>query len=155
MAATAKGHAIDFYMQDLKFFDFNFDRLQHHFLFLARKFVRGHALNLFGRERRRHLLNHSPELSSHVSHSLWLEAYRLNLCGGFAFGVVGVGGESEADRAFVGLLRRRIKLRQTSQAPGDQRQDTGGKRIERPRVPYPRGAERSQRSAAREFAVRG
>ena len=54
----------------------------------------------------------------------------LRLGGGIAFGVVGVGGEAEADRAFVGFFRGSVELRETREIAGDERKDAGGHGIE-------------------------
>ena len=54
----------------------------------------------------------------------------LRRAGRFAVGIVGVGGKTEADRALVGLFGRGIELCQAGQIANDQRQDSGGQRVE-------------------------
>ncbi len=49
---------------------------------------------------------------------------------GVTIGVVGVGGEAEADHAFVGFLGRGVELGQTGEAAGDEREHSGGEWIE-------------------------
>ena len=49
---------------------------------------------------------------------------------GFAVGVVGIGGEAEADHAFVSFLGRGVELGQAGEASGDEREDAGGQRVE-------------------------
>lgn len=49
---------------------------------------------------------------------------------GFTVGVVGVGGEAEADNAFVGFFRGDVKLGKAGERSGDERKDAGGKGIE-------------------------
>ena len=54
----------------------------------------------------------------------------LRRSGGIAVGVIGVGGETEADGAFVCLFRRGVELRQAGEVSGDQGKDAGGHGIE-------------------------
>ena len=49
----------------------------------------------------------------------------------FAIGVIGVGGEAEADHAFIGFLGRGVELRQAGETAGDEREHAGGERVER------------------------
>jgi len=49
---------------------------------------------------------------------------------GVAVGVVGVGGEAEADHAFVGLLRRGVELGETGETAGDEGENAGGEWVE-------------------------
>ena len=54
----------------------------------------------------------------------------LRLGCAIAFGVVGVGGEAEADGAFVGFFRGSVELREPGEIAGDERKDAGGHGIE-------------------------
>jgi hypothetical protein len=54
----------------------------------------------------------------------------LRRSGGLAFGVVGVGGETEADDALVRLFRGGVELRQTGEIADYERENAGGEGVE-------------------------
>ena len=70
------------------------------------------------------------KLSGQGAHFFVIEVDVLLRRGWFAVGVVGVGGEAEADHAFIGLLGVGVELRQTGEVAEDDGEDTGGRRIE-------------------------
>ncbi len=96
--------AIEIDGEDFEFFDIDFDGLEHNFFLLAGEFVGGDAFYFLGGEGRRSLLDDAAEAGGESFDPFWVQAHFLRRGGGFAFGVVGVGGEAEADGAFVSLF---------------------------------------------------
>ena len=94
--------------------NFNLDGLELHVLLFTRELISRHSLNLLCRKWRRHLLDDADELRGSTADFVKRDANLLLLSDGFAFGVVGVGGESETDFALVGLSGRGIKLSEAS-----------------------------------------
>src|SRR5205807_10276355 len=80
------------------------------------------------------LFDHAAEARRDIFNLSEAEAYGLGRTGGLAFGVVRLGGESEADHTFIGLFRCGVELREAGEAAGHQRQDAGGQRVERSEV---------------------
>src|ERR1700686_5773211 len=124
--AGAEGGLIGRGRQDLEFFDFYLYRLERDFLLLAGEFVGGHSGNFLGGKRRRHLLDDALKLGSQGAYLIAIYVHVLQRRGGLAIGVVGVGGEAEANHAFVSLLRMDVELRQAREGAEDNRQDSGG-----------------------------
>src|SRR2546430_17152843 len=54
----------------------------------------------------------------------------MRWAGRLAFGVIGIGGEAKADYSLVDLFGAGIKLRQAGEIAQDQRQNTGGRRVQ-------------------------
>src|SRR5208282_3483414 len=63
-------------------------------------------------------------------HFIARNAHFLRRRCGFALGVVGVGGEAEADYPFVRLLGMGVELRQASEVAENNRQDSRGGGVE-------------------------
>src|SRR4051812_8329439 len=94
--------AVDFV--DLESLDYYRNRLQLRRLSFTGEFVGWDASDLLGRIRRRYLLDTSAELGRDVLHRL--KRY-LNFCcsaHGLTGGVIGIGRESQANLALVGLV---------------------------------------------------
>src|SRR5581483_11530466 len=89
------------------------------------------SLNFLGRERRRYLLDNPYK--SHCNSSYFFKCHLnwLRRRCGLAFGVVGIGGEAEADLSLVGLLRCHVKLGKAGHTADNQREDAGGHGVER------------------------
>ena len=64
------------------------------------------------------------------AHFIAIYAHVLQRRGGLALGVVGVGGEAEANHAFVSLLGMDVELRQAREVAEDNRQNSGGRGVE-------------------------
>ena len=115
------------------------NRRKGDFLLAAGELVGGDALDFFGRERWRHLLDGAEEAGSGFPHLLFRNfsqciCTRLSLqfgSGGFAFGVVGVGGKAEPYDSFVLLFRAEVKLGETGEISNDQWEHAGGCWIKR------------------------
>ncbi len=129
--AGAKASAVPFHFQDLKFLDLDLHRLEGHFFLLAGQLVGWNPVNLLGGKWGRSLANHSAELGGESLDFIGLETNVLGCADRFALGVVGIGGEAEADRAFVGFLGFGVELSETSKVADDQGQDAGCHGIER------------------------
>src|SRR5215467_318160 len=97
--------------ENLELLYLHLHRLQLDRLLLARQFVGGHATDFLSGERRRHLFNYTPEPSRLSAELFWIKDDIAGRRGRLALRVVGVGGKTEADCAFVGLLRMGIELR--------------------------------------------
>ena len=77
----------------------------------------------------------------------------MRIAQGFAIGVIGVGGEAEADHAFIGFLGCGVELCQASEAAGDEREDASGERVEGAEMAY--GALPKNAAHAVDHVVRG
>ncbi len=132
--AGAEAGAIGVNRGDEEFFYFYLHRLQHYFFLFASEFVGGDAANFFGREGRRDLLDDAEESGGELLELLKVKVDGTNFADGFAIGIVSIGGEAEADHAFISFLRRDVKLRQPCEIADHQRKYTGGQRIERPEM---------------------
>src|ERR1700751_5968577 len=127
----AETGAVGLDRENRKFFDFDVPGLQNNFFMFARQLVGRHAFNLLGREGRRDLFDPSAEVGGLGFELFPAQIYGFGLAGGLAFGVVGVGGESEADDAFVGFFRRDVELREAREAADDKWENSGSHGIER------------------------
>ena len=117
--------------KNFKFFDLNLHRIQADLFLFAREFVGGDAFDFLRGERRRRLRDRASELPCQ---RIELFPAQFDICrraGGFTLSIVGVGGEAEADRAFVGLFRAEIELRQTGETTYYQRKDPGSHGVKR------------------------
>ena len=138
--AGAEAGAIRVECENGEFFYFYLDRFEDHFLLFAGEFIGGDALDFFGREWGRGLLDYALEFRGEE-----LESFQVEICGRgwtdggvgpsmvrdrFAVGVVGVSGEAETDGAFVGFFGVHVELGEASEAAGDEREDAGGERVE-------------------------
>ncbi len=128
--AGAEMGAVALDCENGEFFDLDLDRLQDYLFLFSCQFVGGDAVDLLGGEWRRNLLDHAVKSGSEFLDGLKAESDREGVTGGFAVGVIGVGGEAEADDAFVGFLGRRVELGQAGEAAGDQGEHAGGERVE-------------------------
>ena len=122
--------------KNFKFFDLNLHGLQPDLFLFAREFVGWDALDFLRGERRGRLRDRSSELPCEC-----IEHFPAQLddgwrAGRFTFGVIGIGGETEPDGAFVRLLRAEIELRQTGETAYYQRKDTCGHRVERSKMSH-------------------
>ncbi len=98
--------------------------------------VGGDAVDFFGGERWRELFDEAEESGAELLELLQLESDRFkrdrtDFAERVAIGVVGIGGEAEADHAFVSFLRCSVELRQAREIADDEREHAGGQRIER------------------------
>src|SRR5579864_2662988 len=116
--------------ENLEFLDLDLHRLEYYFLVLSGELVGGHALDFLRGKWRWKLLDDSTELSGYGFKFIFLQSDILRRAGGLAFGVVGVGGKTKADGAFIGLLRCGVELGEAGEAANDQRKDAGGHGIE-------------------------
>jgi len=116
---------------DGEFLDLDLNRLQNDFLPLARQLVGGDAIDFLGRERRRDLLDEAEECGGEGLQLFEAGVGGADLAHGFAIGIVSVGGEAEADHAFVVFLGSGVELRQAREVADDEREHAGGERIER------------------------
>ena len=107
---SAELSVIVFDFQNFELLNFHLDRLELDFLLLAREFVGRDALNLLSGKRRRHLLDDAAKARGQCFELIGLQGDLLRGAGGRALGVVGVGGESEADGAFVDFFGVRVEL---------------------------------------------
>ena len=126
----AEADAVDSDFQDFKLLDLDLDWLQYDFFLLAGKFVGGDTFNFLGGERGRSLLDHSTEAGGDGFDFFRAQGDWFRFSRGVAFSIVGVGGETEADGAFVGLFRGGVELGQAGEVAGDERKDTGGHGVE-------------------------
>jgi len=117
-------------IQNLEFLDFYPDGLEVDRLILAGQFVGGDSGNFFGGEWRRHLLDDALKLGGERPDFSVIYLNVLQGCGGLAIGIVGIGGEAEANYALVGLLGVGVELREAGQVADDDGQDSGGRGVE-------------------------
>ncbi len=90
------------------------------------------------------MLDHSTKAGGDGFDFFCAQSYFLRFGCGAAFGIVGVGGEAEADRAFVGFFRGRVELRQAGEVAGHERENAGGHGVQ--------GTEVSDRAFAKNAA---
>lgn len=121
---SAKAGTIVFEGEEIQLFDLDFYGLKSNFLLLAGEFIRRNAFNLFRREWWRSLCDDSLEAGGGRIELFPAEIGLRRRAGGFAFGVVRGGRESETNRAFVGLLRHEVELRKPCEAADHKRQDS-------------------------------
>ena len=114
------------------FEEFDFDGLEFDGLIFASEFVGGAAVNFFGGESGRHLLEDASAVAGKFFKERAIErsgrrigALRL------AFGIVSVGGEAKTEAGGVAFAAARIKLDEASGFAEEENEDTGGERIER------------------------
>ena len=134
--AGTEGSTVIADMQDGEFLDFHLHRLEFHGLLFTGEFVSRNAVNFFGGKGRRSLLEDSTEACRDFPNLIGRERDWLGWGGGFSLRIVGVGGEAEADNAFVGLLGFCVELGEASEVSEDQGKHAGGERIEGPEVSY-------------------
>src|SRR6266566_7763288 len=108
--ARSEGGLIGGGRQNLKFFDFYSYRFERDLLLLAGEFVGGHSGNFFGGKWWRHLLDGALKQGSQDAHFIEIYVHVLQRRRGLAIGIVGIGGEAEANHAFVSLLRMDVEL---------------------------------------------
>ncbi len=82
----------------------------------------------------RDLVHLAVEASGEGAEFVEGEGERLRVGGGCALGVEGVGGEAEADGAFVGFFRGGEELGEAGVLAEQQRENTGGHGVERAEV---------------------
>src|SRR5436309_9657256 len=122
-------------VQNLELFDLDRLGLEFDRLFLPSKFVSRDACDLFCRKRWRNLLDLTDECANGFPDLLQGQMNGLFWPLGLAFGVVGVGGQSELNGPFVPLISIRVELRQAGKASKDQRQHAAGGGIQGPQMP--------------------
>ncbi len=128
--AGAEAGAVGFDGEDDEFLDLDLNRLQDYLLLFSRQLVGRDAVDFLGRERRRDLLDEALECGSELLDGREGEGDWAGLAGRGAIGVVGVGGEAEADHAFVGFFGSGVELSKTGETADDERKHAGGERIE-------------------------
>lgn len=136
-----------------EFFYFYLDWLKFDLFVLAGEFVGGDAVNFFGGEWRRSLLGDAEEFACELLKFRKVEEWAVHRgcltlrafsCGedllrlggrgtghdGIAIGVVGGGGEAEANYALVSFFGGGVELNQAGEAAEDERKNSGGEGIE-------------------------
>ena len=105
--AGAEAGAVGFDGEDVEFLDLDLDWLQDYLFLFSCQFVGRDAVDFFGGEWRRDLLDYAEKSGGELLELIqaWRVDRRMQRSpNGLAIGVVGVGGEAEADYAFVGFL---------------------------------------------------
>ena len=105
-----EGSAIGFAGEDFEFPDLDLYGLKNDFFLFSSEFVRRHAFDLLGGEWGRSLGDDPAELCGCGFQLVSLYGDRLRFAGGVALGVIGIGGESEADAALVRFFRADVEL---------------------------------------------
>ena len=130
----AELHAVFVYEEKLEFLDLHLHRFQDDFLVFAGQLVGRHAFDFLCRKGWGNLLNQAAELRSHKLELFFVQRNSLRGAGGIAFGIVGVGGEPETDRALVTFFGMQIELSQPRKIANYEWQYASGHGIERTEV---------------------
>ena len=110
--AGAEPGAVALDCQDDEFFDLDLHRLQDYLFLFSGQFVGRDAVDFLGRERWRDLLDQALKSGGQFVELLQAGISGLRFAESFAIGIVGVGGEAEADHALVGFFGCGVELRQ-------------------------------------------
>lgn len=129
--ASPEAGAVALDCEDHEFFDLDLNRLEDYLLLFSRQFVGWDTVDFLGGERGRHLVDEAEKSGSEFPDGIEVESDRDSLAHRLAVGVIRIGGEAEADHAFVGFLRGGVELRQARETSGDEREHAGGERIQR------------------------
>ena len=116
--------------------DFHFDGLEFYGLMLSRELMRGAPVNFFRGEGWRSLHGLAEKLRGMGVQRFGIEFGRGIRAERLAIGVVGIGRESETDRAGISFSPAGIKAREARGASQGQDQHAGGERVERAEVTY-------------------
>ena len=118
----------------MKIVDLDLHRFQLHRFFLARQFVRRAAVNFLRGIGRRHLQKTADALRSEPFDFRAIDLRGRVRTERRAIGVVGVRGETEAERGVVAFAASHIKLRKARGAAEQQHQDAGRQRVQRAKM---------------------
>src|SRR4051812_44880469 len=111
---------------NFKLLDLYLHRLERDVFVFAGKLVGRNTSNFFGGIRRRDLLDDAGKFCRKLAYSFQREFWLLRSGGGFAFGIIGVGGKTEGDNAFVVFLGFKEELSHGGHVAGTEGKTTGG-----------------------------